>query len=118
MFWQNKKKERLKMIQAIRPTSKSSLLLQCLWACKGDVEEAKKLYEYFAEGLPDLPSQDPVPPTWQQSTRDTVNGLMGWLKENQDTLAQGMEFIRGMFVKQTPPPVDTPTQLPPINSDV
>ena len=103
------------MIHAIRPTSKSSLKLQCLWACKGDVEEAKKLYDYFSEDLPDLPLTDPVPPTWQESTRDTVNGLLGWLRENQDTLAQGIDYIRSVFSKQQLPTVDAPTPLPTIN---
>jgi hypothetical protein len=115
MFWNRRKKERLEMMQAIRPTSKASLKLQCLWACKGDVDEARKLYDYFAEDLPDLPLQDPIPPTWQESTKDTVNGLMSWLKENKETLAEGLEFARGMFSKTPPPAEPTPTPLPPIN---
>jgi len=103
------------MIQAIRPTSKASLLLQCLLASKGDVEDARKLYDYFAEALPDLPPYDPVQPTWQESTKETVNGVMAWLKENQDTLANGYEFIRNVIanrgLSQEPPSAP----LPPIN---
>ena len=106
------------MIQAIRPTSKASLLLQCLWASKGDVEDARKLYGYFADALPELPDYDPVSPNWQQSTKETVNGVMAWLKENQETLANGYEFIRNVIANRGAVPEQPATPLPPINDDV
>jgi len=53
------------MIRAIRPTSKASLKIQCLMIGK-TVDEANKLYDYFAKDMPDLPDFDPVPPTWHQ----------------------------------------------------
>lgn len=74
------------MIQAIRPTSRATLKMQCLFACKGDIDEANKLYDYFAKDMPDLPDYDPIQPTWMDNTKDTVNGMMIWLKENKDTL--------------------------------
>jgi len=106
------------MIQAIRPTSRATLKMQCLFVCKGDIDEANKLYDYFAKDMPDLPDYDPVQPTWVDNTKEAVNGLMGWMKENQDTLAQGYEFIRGMIQNKSLPPVveDMPdTPLPNIN---
>lgn len=96
------------MLQGIKPTSKASLKLQCLFICKADIEEASKLYDYFAKDMPNLPDFDPAPPTWVDNTKSTVNGLMGWIKENQDTLAQGYEFIstiianRGMLPSIAP----------------
>lgn len=96
------------MLQAIKPTSKATLKLQCLFICKGDIEESGKLYDYFAKDMPNLPDFDPAPPTWVDNTKSTVNGLMGWIKENQDTLSQGYEFIatlianRGMLPSITP----------------
>jgi len=94
------KKKRLEMVQAIRPTSKATLKIQCLFACKGDITEAMKLYDYFANDMPELPDYDPVQPTWVDNTKDTVNGLVGWFKENQDTLAQGYDFIMNVVKKR------------------
>lgn len=104
--------------QGVRATSKSSLKLQCLFCAKGDLKEAKELYDFFAADMPNLPDYDPPVPTWMDNTKETVNGLMGWLKENQDTLAQGYDFIRGIIQKRGAvtdvPPADA-TPLPPIN---
>jgi len=78
-------------------TSKSSLKLQCLFAAKGDIKEAKELYDFLASDLTDLPDHDPVKPTWVDNTKDAVTGFFGWLKENQDTLAQSYDFVRGLI---------------------
>ena len=99
-WFSNKKKKRLEMIQAIRPTSKATLKIQCLFACKGDIDESKKLYDYFAADMPDLPDYDPVQPTWVDNTKEVASGLFEWFKENQDTLAQGYEFIRGLVTRR------------------
>jgi len=116
MTWFTNKKKKLAMIQAIRPTSKATLKIQCLFACKGDISESEKLYDYFAKDMPDLPDYDPVQPTWVDNTKDMANGIMGWLKENQDTLAQGYEFITGIIkMKGALPPAGTGEPLPPIN---
>ena len=117
MFWFNKKKK-LEMIQAIRPTSKATLKIQCLFACKGDIDESNKLYEYFAKDMPELPDYDPVQPTWVDNTKETVNSLMGWFRENQDTIAQGYQFIQGIIKNKGVLPVEPPAAsapLPPIN---
>lgn len=118
MLWFTNKKKRLEMMQGIRPTSKATLKLQCLFCCKGDIDEAMKLYDYFAKDMPELPDYDPMQPTWVDNTKETINGLMGWLKENQDTLAQGYDFIRGIVQNRQLPPItpETPSApLPPIN---
>ena len=118
MFFSTKRK-RLEMIQAIRPTSKATLKLQCLFAVKGDIDEANKLYDYFAKDMPALPDYDPVQPTWVDNTKDAVNGLMGWVKENQGTLAQAYEFIRGVVQNRSMPAIGVEevveTPLPNIN---
>lgn len=107
------------MIQGIKPTSKATLKLQCLFCCKGNIDEATKLYDFFAKDMPDLPDHDPVPLTWQQNTAQTVNGIMDWIKNNQSTLAQAYDFIQGIVKKRgaVPPVTDTAATvpLPPIN---
>ena len=102
------------MIQAIRPTSKATLKMQCLFACKGDIDEAGKLYEYFAKDMPELPDYDQPQPTWMDNTKETVNGLMGWFKDNQDTIAQGYEFIRGIVQNRQLPPITPETPVSPL----
>ena len=105
------------MQQGISATSKSSLKLQCLFCAKGDLKEAKELYDFFAEDMPNLPDNDPIPATWVENTRDTVNGLMGWFKENQDTLAQAYDFVQGIIKKRNGISVEgtTAEALPNIN---
>lgn len=116
MKWFTNKEKRLERMQALRPTSKASLKMQCLMVCKGNIEESKKLYDYFAKDMPDLPDFDAIPLTWQQSTAQTVNGIMDWMKENQGTLAQVYDFIHGIIKGRGA--TNTPaieTNLPPIN---
>lgn len=117
MLWFTDKKKRLEMMQGLRPTSKATLKMQCLMVCKGDIDEAEKLYDYFAKDMPELPDYDPVQPSWVDNTKETVNGLMGWFKENQDTLAQGYEFIRGIVNRRELPPItsEAAEPLPNIN---
>ena len=117
MLWFKNKTKRLEMMQGLRPTSKATLKMQCLMVCKGDIDEAEKLYDYFAKDMPELPDYDPIQPTWMDNTKDTVNGIMGWLRENQDTLAQSYEFIRSVVSKRELPPIapDVAEPLPSIN---
>ena len=107
------------MISAIKPTSKATLKMQCLFACKGDIDEAMKLYDYFAKDMPDLPDYDPAPLTWQQNTAQTVNGIMGWLKDNGDTIQQAYSIVQQIIANKGALPTVTPEvpaePLPEIN---
>lgn len=93
MKWFTNDKKRLEMISAIRPTSKATLKMQCLMIGK-NVEEADKLYNYFAKDMPELPDYDPVPPTWQQNTAQTINGIMAWMKDNSGTIQQAYSIVQ------------------------
>ena len=126
MKWFTNKKKRLEMIRGIQPTSKATLKLQCLFATKGDIDEARKLYDFFAEDIPSLPDYDPAPTTWVDATKHTAGDIFSWLKENQDTIATGYEIVRQMTGGKLPPltlPVGGDTAaaaagasaLPPIN---
>ena len=124
MKWFNRpSKKKLEMLQAIRPSSKATLKIQCLMLCNGKVDEAEKLYEYFAKDMPDLPDHDAPVPTWLDNTKDVANGIVSWLGNNKETLAQGYEILRGITGNRLPPLMggfDAPSAppadfLPPIN---
>lgn len=120
-MWFKNKRKRLEMISAMRPTSKATLKMQCLMVCKGDIDEALKLYDFFARDMPDLPDFDRPQPTWQQNTAQTVNGIMDWLKQNGGTLQQAYQFVQQVIAnKGVIPPIvpeteETVEPLPPIN---
>lgn len=120
-MFNNKRKRILEMAtQGIHATSKSSLKLQCLLCSRGDIKEAKELYDFFTEDMPNLPDTDPVPPTWMDNTKETVNGIFGWIKENQDTLAQGYDFVMSIIQRKPITPSAPPTEvpiLPPLNEE-
>lgn len=113
------------MIQALKPTSKATLKMQCLVICKADIEEATKLYDFFARDMPDLPDYDPPPQTVMDTTKRTVSDLVTWLRENGDTIAAGYEVVRQMTGGRLPPlvlpaggeaaPSAGASVLPPIN---
>lgn len=109
MTWFNRKnKERMDFITNFKPTSKVQLKQACQWYCNGDFKKAQEMYDFYAKDI-DLPDFDPIPPTWQQQVKDGANGLLGWFKENQNTLSQGYELIRQLIVNKG--------QLPAIVSD-
>lgn len=97
MIWNHTTKIPTDMIRAINPTSKAALKNQCLLIAQGDLQKAKELYDFYIDGLEDLPALDPVPPTWQENTKDTVNGIMGWVQNNGGTIVQGINYIRGLM---------------------
>ena len=115
MFW-NKNKIDKKMIQAIRPTSKSSLKMQCLLVSNGDIEKAERLYDFMSKDLEDLPTFDVVPPSTMQQIKDGAVKTFSWINENQDQVMNWVGMIKQMFGKGgggVPPTSSTP--IPSIN---
>lgn len=100
------------MLQQLQPTSKTSLKMQCLTLSRGNIKEAQELYDYLASGIESLPDFDPVKPTFLESTKQTADGVLAWVRENKDTLAEGYDFIRGIVSKRAASPKQP---LPPIN---
>lgn len=120
MKWFENKRKRLEMISTIKPTSKATLKMQCLMACKGNIDEAMKLYDFFAKDMPQLPDYDPVAPTWVDNTKDMASGIFGWLKENQTTVVQAYQFVQQLIANKGALPTINPEvsvgdPLPPIN---
>lgn len=103
------------MIKGIQPTSKASLKLQCLFATKGDIDEATKLYDFFAKDIPALPDFDPVQPNWVDSTKNTLTGIMQWANENPNAVNGIYNFFRSLTGNRLPelPVADGAAAVPP-----
>ena len=103
--------------QGLVATSKTSLKLQCLFCAKGDLKEAKELYEFFAADMPNLPETDPIPPTLTQNIKDNALNIFNFVKENKDEIAQGIDFVRSIISKRGAANVaqEAVNALPPIN---
>lgn len=108
----------------INPTSKMSISQQCLLIAKGDIDEAKKLRDYFADVMTDLPTVDQPDPTWVDNTKNALNGIISWSGEHQQGLLQIYEIVRGMTGNRLPPlslpmaETEAPASpLPPINGE-
>ena len=126
MIWNKRKRqeEMLNHIRLINPTSKMSVSQQCLLIAKGDIDEAKKLRDYFADVMDDLPPVDMPEPTVMDKTKNTLNGILSWGGEHQQGLLQIYEIIRNMTGGKLPPltltgmtaeTVEAPVPLPEIN---
>lgn len=105
------------MIQNIRPTSKVSLKMSCLYTCNGDVDKAERLYKFLSDGLDDLPTFDAVQPTTMQQLKDGAVQTFGWINQNQDTIMNWIGIVRDMFSKgnkQVVPPTPS-SPIPSIN---
>lgn len=101
-MFNNKRKQRDKMMQMAQqftPTSKAALKQFCIAATNGDLQKAKDLYNFYIEGMEDLPMFDPVPPTMMEKVKGTADGIFGFIRENQDGIIQGVELIRGLMGK-------------------
>ena len=113
----------MNMIRMINPTSKMSISQQCLLIAKGDIDEAKKLRDYFSDVIDGLPVVDQPDPTWVDNTKNVLNSVISWSGEHQQGLLQIYEIVRGMTGNRLPPltltgmaETETPAApLPPIN---
>ena len=113
MFWR-KKKYNMEMLKMIKPTSKVALKMQTLMIAKGNVEEAEKLYDFLAKDMEELPTFDVVPPTTMQQVRDTAGTIFGWVKENQNDIMQGIEFLKSLKKGGGMPPSGAAPLSPPL----
>lgn len=113
MFNTKKRRERLaEKIEMIRPTSKSELKRQCLMLCNLDVAKAEKMYDFLIKDMEGIPDVEPASKSFIQNFGEQASGVLGWLRENQDMLGQGMDFIKGIISRKGSAPA---TPLPPIN---
>ena len=97
----------------VKPTSKSELKRQCLYLCNLNVEKAEKMYDFLVKGMDGIPDVEPAQQPFMQRFGEQANGIFAWLRENQDMLGQGVDFIKGIINRKGGTPSATP--LPPIN---
>lgn len=112
----NKKREqRLReQIAMIRPTSKAALKRECLYLCNLNVDKAEKMYDFLVKGMDGIPDVEPETKPFIQNLGEHASGVLGWLRENQDMLGQGVDFIRGIIASRKGAPAAA-APLPPIN---
>jgi hypothetical protein len=102
-------------IKMINPSSKVSLKLSCLASCKGDVEQATKLYNFLADGIESIPDFDvPTPSTFDQ-IKQGASQIFKFVKDNRQEIMQGYNFIQSLRSGQSVAADVTPTQeIPPL----
>jgi len=99
----------------IRPTSKSELKRTCLMLSNMNVEKAKEMYDFLIDGLESIPDVEPASKPFIQSFGEQASGIIGWFRDNQDMLGQGVDFIKGIIAGRKGTPTTPTTPLPPIN---
>lgn len=98
----------------IKPTSKAALKQQCLYLSRLDVSKAEKMYDFLVKDVGDsIPDVEPASRPFIQNFGEQANGVFGWLRENQDMIGQGVDFIKGIIKGRRGSPPAEP--LPPIN---
>ena len=106
-----KRKEKLKeAISMIKPTSKASLKAQVLYLCNMNIEKAEKMYDFLIKDMSGIPDVEPASRSFIENFGEQATNVFGWLRENQDMIGQGVDFIKGIISKRAPA-----TPLPPIN---
>lgn len=97
MLWFNKeRKKKMEFIQNYVPTSKAQLIQVAMYMNKGDVSKAQEMFDFYAKNL-DLPDFDPIQPTFMQQVKGNASELFSWIKENQEDLVQGYQFIQSVI---------------------
>ena len=107
-----KEQELIKKLEMIRPTSKSDWKRECLYLCNLDVEKAEKMYDFLVKDMSEIPEIAPAQKTFMENMGEQANGVFSCLRDNQDMLSKGAEFIKGIIQKK---PVAPPEPLPTIN---
>lgn len=124
MLWfglsKKEREKRMSMISAIKPTSKASLKMQCMIISRGDVDEAQRLYDFFAKDMTDLPDYDPIQPTMMENVKENALGIYQFIKENKDDIAQGIDFMRSILTRNNGGGIvanEAIEAIPPINNE-
>ena len=116
MFNREKRKQRIwEAVNMIKPTSKAELKRTCLYMSNLDVDKAEKMYRFLIDGLENIPDVEPTSKPFIQNFGEQASGVMGWFRENQDMISQGVDMIREIISKRKGVPTAPVNPLPPIN---
>ena len=99
----------------IKPTSKAELKRTCLMLANLNVEKAEKMYDFLIKGMDGIPDVEPASKPFIQNFGEQASSIFGWLRENQDMLGQGVDFIKGIIASRKGAPIPPSSPLPPIN---
>lgn len=96
----------------IKPTSKSELKRECLYLCNLDVAKAEKMYDFLIRDMEGIPDVEPAAKPFIQNFGEQASGVLGWFRDNQDMLGQGVDLIKGLINRKG---ASATSPLPPIN---
>lgn len=102
----------MEMIGMIKPTSKAALKQQCLFLANLDVEKAERMYDFLIKDMEEIPAVETASKSFVQNFGEQASGVLGWFRDNQDVLSQGVNLIRGIIGKKGAVPA---APLPQIN---
>ena len=100
------------MVGMIKPTSKAALKQQCLFLSNLDVDKAERMYDFLIKDMEDIPAVEAASKSFVQNFGEQASGVLGWFRENQDVLSQGVNLIRGIVSRKG---AAAAAPLPPIN---
>jgi len=106
----------MEQLELIKPTSKAALKQQCLFLANLDVDKAERMYDFLIKDMDDIPAVEAASKTFIQNVGEQANGLIGWLRENQDVISQGVDFIKGIIAGRKGGQLPSAAPLPPINN--
>ena len=79
----------------IKPTSKEALRRECLMLSRLNIERAEKMYDFLVRDIGDsIPDVEPETKPFIKNFGDQANDIFSWLRENQDMLGEGVNFIK------------------------
>jgi hypothetical protein len=110
-----KQKKLLEALAMMKPTSKAQLKQQCLYLSRLDVDKAERMYDFLVKDMQGIPDIEPEQRSFMDNFGERANGIVGWLRDNQDMIGQGMDFLRSIISKRKGPAVPPGNPLPPIN---
>ena len=102
----------MEAVGMIKPSSKAALKQQCLFLCNLDIDKAEKMYNFLVKDMTDIPAVEPATRPFLDRFGEQASGIMGWFRDNQDMIGQGVEMVRGLVSRKPTAPAQP---LPPIN---
>lgn len=110
-----KGKKLVEALSMIKPTSKASLKQACLFLSNLDIDKASAMYDFLIKDMEELPAVEPASRSFIQNFGEQASGVLGWFRENQDVLSQGVDMIRGILARRKGGAAPAASPLPPIN---